>query len=693
MVMGTGTNETAKYLLGSTIPLSNDQHLTCSSDSEGQLNINNLPDEILIQILSQLDPVVLNNLRLVCKKWNHVINDKETWMKSFQTRFGILPTSSSFPSVTNGTNWMNEYFTRLEIMRTWKRGTSVHQVYQLLSNEHKFNDETMCDFKMKKICIFDKRSGNICSGNLINGRNQSFIPGGYDMDVLCYSMNWNYLVLGKSNGDIVLKNLATSTTSYSHRVSLIKFQVSSEGDTTEGFELSPILSILINDFVDKTGAHTDVISGSYNGTLQAWNIHGKKKNEAKLDGTILNIKSDFSKYIVVNTVYSVYVLDFHTLAVINRVEIGFSIINDEEEEREHLVNLKNELDVDFAGRNIILSHKSTVQVFRFEGSGTKTLKLSNGVRIVCSQFQECLRNKLIYSNNFNIIGHDGLLYGHLLSDSSIIVWNVRDHTGFSSITPQMRIYPEMNYRKISASIDNVIMRNDLMSVTSFALNGCVLAVSGYNGVTNIYDVFTGKLIREAGVKFPKRFSHFHNTLQKTDFIKLNPNQLESNGVIVCGDTVQYFQFGDLVEQRQSKNLTVGKKPKHLNLGTHSKNESKKKIRDGIDEYNRQIYKECKTDELFDKYNGTSFDNEEEEMRVALAMSESENLQSNKSSSIQFETNNDGDVDDLDENLQIALQLSKIEANENEINCERQKEPSSLDDEDLRAAIERSLIEH
>ena len=657
------------------------------------ISINALPDEILVQIFSQLDPLLLNGLKLVCKKWNHVINDKDTWMRLFQIRFGINTNMSSFPSVTNGTNWMNEYFARLAVVRNWRKGHAIHQTYQILNNEHRFNDETLCDFKMNKICIFDKKLGNICSGNLNSGRNQSFIPGAFTVDTLSFGMNWNYVVIGKINGDLVLRNMASST-SYTQRVSLTKFEVDEHSK-------SPIMCVEINNHVDKYGASTDIISGSYKGVLQAWTIHGKKVGDIQLDGTILNIKSDFNKFIVTNTESHIYVVDFKSFKVLNKIRVYLDF-GEDVLHLEQLLNLKNELDVDFGGKNIIFSYKSKISVFGFEGSGSRTLKLNDGVEVVKSQFQTCLKNRLTNVNT-HIAGHDGLLYANLLSDDSIIVWNVREYST-STIVPQLQLFPSFDYKRVMAGLNNMISRFDLMSINSFALTGSVLAVSGYNGLTNIYDVFTGKLLKEASIKFPKRYEHLHNSLRTTNYVKLNPNPLDSNGVIVCGDTIQYFQFGDLesASNSRSNSASGNKKPKLVNTGLHGKNANKKRIKDGYDEFQRQVYTAKETEKMFDKYNGTEFESEEDELRMGLVLSE--NMSSNECG---YGGGNGGGgygvglTEQEEEDLRLAMEISKLEDGTVGTNASASASASGSAsaniseeeiDEELEAALKLSMVE-
>lgn len=89
-----------------------------------------------------------------------------------------------------------------------------------------------------------------------------------------------------------------------------------------------------------------------------------------------------------------------------------------------------------------------------------------------------------------------------------------------------------------------------------------MAVAGYNGLTCVYDVFTGKFLREVSIKFPKRFDHMQHFPKMVELVKLNLDQQDTNGVIVCGDVIQYFEFGNMNSKklvpvpirRQSKSI-------------------------------------------------------------------------------------------------------------------------------------------
>ncbi|KAL6453532.1 UFO1 Ubiquitin ligase complex F-box protein UFO1 [Candida maltosa Xu316] len=619
------------------------------------LNVNDLPPEILIQIFTNLDPICLNTLRLVCKKWNYVINDRETWMKSFQLKFNIPMTSSTFPSISHSSNWMNEYFTRLHVIKNWKRGNSVHKIYQMINNEQRYNDVTLVDFNMNKILIYDKKFNNISIGNLSDGKNQSYIPGsshGFQTNILCCDINWNYLVTGLKNGEIHLKNLYTST-SVSQRSSVLKFNTGDDDGN------SPIMSLLMSNEV--------IISGSYNGVLRIWNLQGSKLKEIAIGEVIYNISSDFKKYVIINTDRTVIVLDYQTGDIFERFELGFIIGEEESEEYDVLIKHKNKMDVDYGSQQVIISYKSIIKAFNFVTHGERQLHLPQDVEILESHFQTATTNKFI-NRNTNLVGRDGLLYGNLLSDGSIIVWNVRDES--TTIIPMIKIYPELNHKKYSNGINNAIVRHGLLEITSFSFTGSIIAVGGFNGLTNLYDVYSGKFLREISIKFPKRFPFMHDSLVPITSIKLNPNQLDNNGIIICGDTVQYFEFGEIKQKQQQQQQQTNKQ---LNNGSQNKNEHKKKIRDGIEDYDHQQYEMRKHHELLDKYNGTTYEDEEEEYMMALAISESLHNSSRDTSTISslgspLTSNNDDDMmmingldeEEVDEELKRVLQLSLIE---------------------------------
>ena len=86
-----------------------------------------------------------------------------------------------------------------------------------------------------------------------------------------------------------------------------------------------------------------------------------------------------------------------------------------------------------------------------------------------------LPNKFFNRNTY-VVGQDGLLYGNLLSDGSVIIWNVREDSLL--ITPIIQIYPQLNHKKYSHGLNHAITRHNLLEITSFAMNGTMIAIEG-----------------------------------------------------------------------------------------------------------------------------------------------------------------------------------------------------------------------
>ena len=52
----------------------------------------------------------------------------------------------------------------------------------------------------------------------------------------------------------------------------------------------------------------------------------------------------------------------------------------------------------------------------------RELKLEKDIEIIDSHFQ--IAPQQVFNRNTYVVGQDGLLYGNLLSDGSVIIWNV-----------------------------------------------------------------------------------------------------------------------------------------------------------------------------------------------------------------------------------------------------------------------------
>jgi len=642
-----------------------------NQDSSKVFPINDLPYEVLIQIFANLDMIQLSSIRLVCKTWNYAISDKSIWSKSFSQKFG---TPSKFPSVTNSPMWMQEYFGRLKVYKKWSRAQGIHHSYKLINNEYRNIDFALADFErnqvLGRLLTFSKRFGTVTTCNLVDGKNQGYIPADLYNKISSFKINWNYLLMGLYNGNLLLKNLTTSGSTSS---SVVKFETRQSSTNTD------MDSIIATDMrshssMDKMARTADIITGSLKGKLQLWNTNGVLLHELRFEEAILNIKSDFKKFIIMNTATTLYIIDFQDYSVLQKLPLDFIITLPEIFENNYnyfgtrSYEDLNHLDVDFGDYNIIICYMSIIKVFHFRDIShvyTRQLELEDGVYITRSQMQTVRPRKveILGTRDTNVAGKDGLLYGNVLSDSSVIIWNVRQH---GKIVPQCQIYPKFGKYSPQIPANNWPIGN----ITAIALNSSIVAIGGYNGFTNIHNVSTGEFIKEASVKYPRKYTHMYSDLVPINSIQLNEDQAQTNGVIICGDTIQYFQFGE-------KDKLSGEGQSKSKRRLMNKVRLKNSILDELDDYEHEMLNRQQQQVLFDKYNGDQFDDEEEELSMAIAMSRSS-------------------LSNTDSDLQLAIELSQQESSSNVVQASQPHDNSLSDmdeDEQLRRALELSLVEH
>ncbi|KAK6463290.1 hypothetical protein DFJ63DRAFT_334834 [Scheffersomyces coipomensis] len=673
--------------------------------------INDLPNEVLVRVFSNLQVTELNQLRVVCKRWNFVMNDKHTWNQSFKSKFN---TPRVFPSVTNSYNWMHEYVTRTDAIRKWKRGTSFHNRYSLSYSEAPMMiTQQISDFnansRLGKLISYDQRSGEVRIHGLKDTRNLSYLPSpsmNYNFDQVCVLLTQKYLLVGKRNGCLDIRSLPTMSSqqsAYSYKTIDTNDgspppleQVQGEGtDNNEEVQVEiqnssqvPVLSIAFNPEASQKYKRGDIITGSATGSLKTWSLLGQLIKRVRIQSeVILNIASDFKKFIIVNTETNVYIIDYLELTILKKIPLGFTIWNEYQGPRNieyylRFRDCKNQLDVDFADFNIIINYKRYIKVYNFKDLNNilmKDLTLPDHITITISKMQDLTLSRQKRARNKNIIGKDGLLFANLLSDDRIIIWNVRneydDETGIIPITT---LRPKMTYDKYYPGLEDFIEENELQSITAITINSLFIAVGGYKGVCKLYDNFTGACLRVISLKNPKHFSLYApNVVIPTSFIHLNPDVRDCNGVISSSiGYCQYFQFGDL-----TTDVNDGKKS---NNGSFSKNNNrlsatkiKRQIHYAVEDFERDIEDERLREELALKFNGDdetrlkNFLNEEggeegvdEELALAIALSQSQHqhqLDQQYSRDIS-QVSSLGEVDgeeENDEELQLALELSRI----------------------------------
>lgn len=584
------------------------------------VSLNDLPNEVLISIFSNLDPLQLASVRLVSKQWNRLIQEDVTWIKSFWLKFG---TGKAFPSVSRSRYWVVEYLYRMKVLKKWKKSIAIHRSYRLLTNDYGYLDFVLTDFMSDRLLAFSSINGDVSMCSLSNGKNQVFIPGNHLFtNISSYSVSWRFLFVAKTNAELFLKDLSKSTASASSRSSVIQLT------KPEDCSYLPIIGSCINSLFDKNRENVQCITCSVGGKVQLWKLNGELLLTIDLDEPLINIKSDFRTYIIVQGV-NLFVIDYRTLEV---RKVGLDLDTSE---------YRSFLDVDFGGYNAIVSHRSIILLINFsdvDDIKVRSLLLPKDITVVKAKLQTMPEHHM-YDYDPKLAGSDGLIYANLLSDGSVILWNVRSSA--SAIEVQCTINPIFSKR-------HPVLPPNVPPATSFALNGSVIVIGGYNGFASVYNIFTGEYIKECSVKFALKLSLLYSHVMPIQDIQLNESTTSTNGVIVCGNFIQYFQFGDA-----EKDPIPHQSKKKLNVGRSSKLPSTKDIKMELEDYNRLEESKRQRALVYESINGPGYQDLDDELSMAIAMSQS--------CSVSEKTGTDGENMDEERQLQLALELSKSES--------------------------------
>ncbi len=82
------------------------------------------------------------------------------------------------------------------------------------------------------------------------------------------------------------------------------------------------------------------------------------------------------------------------------------------------------MDVDFADSNIILCYKNRIWLYNYERNTNSSVEFEPDLTIVNAKMQTVSKRNLTKRDKL-LAGSDGLLYANILSNGTVIVWNVR----------------------------------------------------------------------------------------------------------------------------------------------------------------------------------------------------------------------------------------------------------------------------
>eukprot|EP00124_Ichthyophonus_hoferi_P004991 Ihof_evm5s632 gene=Ihof_evmTU5s632 len=88
------------------------------SNNESMFTILDLPEELIVLIVSFCQPNDLNRLSHVCRQFSVLIENDMVWRKAFMMRFN---TKASLVRRLKSSTWKKEYLARMALYREWTR--------------------------------------------------------------------------------------------------------------------------------------------------------------------------------------------------------------------------------------------------------------------------------------------------------------------------------------------------------------------------------------------------------------------------------------------------------------------------------------------------------------------------------------------------------------------------------------------
>lgn len=701
-----------------------------------------LPLEILIQILSHVDPLTLRTTPQVCKLWHDILNDDAVWMAIFKLTFPFSSTKG-FSSIARSHNYRNELLIRSHILHEYHKGRTTSQGYFISPSSHsvqlatgapvpvplrantlpvRTSESLHVDWSKNKLMVLDIPQDTLISCQLRNGKTsnavQDFVPEG----VTCFDWNPKFVAFGRWNnsladGFIDYKGLLLSKIHvHDHneqlnrnrsRITSVAICQSNEPTTSivqnqsmnnnnkklKFINHSPVLAPVSNNLIIGKSGKINTFTSDESGEILGWDVRSgdviwSYNFPIGEQGTqIRKLASDGKSILIVildnGEIWSIDGIFDKNSDEVSLTKVGrFNTENGMDNKRIH---------IDYGGGNIIIWNEIEVLVFSFthnsvDHSEARRYIPPDGLLISHLSIED--NGKIYTPRDESIVGNDPLLTAVCLNNGNIHVINTRDSEW--DMIPVSIITPHFLSENDSFQIE--ILDDRISQVASVAINSLVVVASNHLGKVEIFDVMTGSYLRTALSKLSMtRLNQLSHFIREQGGNVLKIDERGSRGVLIIGSYVQYFCFGEDVSFiDQQKRNKKGKNKSKSSMNT---------IKNNLDDYEYQL----EFDELnlnkrlnnIEKFNGTQED-DDHELQMAMAMSLSLN---NSQVELPVDTSDDQrrDTDDEEEIMKRALELSLREASTSDIPYEDdvvEDEVVEYDemDNDLRLAIELSKRE-
>ncbi|TID18659.1 hypothetical protein CANINC_003833 [Pichia inconspicua] len=703
---------------------------------------DDFPPELMVLILSYVDPLTLIQLPLVCKKWYNLLKSDMIWHEIFKIQY---PMKTVFSSITRSRLYKTELLHRTNMKHEYKRGKLLNNTFEInnLVGSHTLS----MDWNRNKLFAIDVENDRISSCEISSGKmsnefskyipatyqsydagfsetnvygTRAIIYGSQDGTVSGTIVDWKGLLVSdvKKWGNMDDKFVtavcvcinATSSTNKDYEKNLPSISSLTKTkpkkkvlviNSNSGIKLGNNSCKTLHTTLTKTGS-IGAFSVNIDGKVWGWDIRtGEILCKLQLP-TFPRITEDFDFIIKVVSDGKTALVCIAGNGDIWIIKNIFNMIKDVKcqatyhkigqiPQRDSSSFWKN-IFVDYGNESVIIWNDWELLVYSYKESvlsgeeyisDVAVYTPPEGTNISLVSFEANATPFL--KRDERIVGSDPLYGAIALTDGSVEIVNVRDCSSLLTSTLQNPIKPK--FLKEFYKTNKYEISESMGPIAAIALSSMVLAVSNHEGKVEIFDLLSGEFLRIATDKLSyKRLSWIQFCQPqrvRNRLIQISLDQNSPRGLVSVGPFIQYFTIGE--GKRNAMKESERRKRNWKRLGKASYCDE---INFHLNNYETEVENKKKNLNLLDKYNGSHDLTEEEELLLITSMS----LETSS-------TKGNVEVDDLE----CALKLSMLEkkhsslprdqlvGHSGDIKFENDKDDD--EDEELRLALEISKHEN
>lgn len=706
-------------------------------DLSRPLNFDEFPPEIMILILSNVDPLTLIKLPLVCKQWNKILKNDMIWHEIFRIQY---PFKSVFPTITRSHLYKTELLHRTHMKHEYKRGKMLNNTFCInnLAGSHTLT----VDWSRNKLIAIDVANDRITSCDIRNGKMSNeffkYIPADHRVYDAGYFATNVYgtraIVYGSENGTVSgsivdWKGLLVSDARKwgnmdGASVSAVCACINTNTSNTKDFEKSvPLIASLtsakskkkvlvmnnnsgiklgnrginsLHSSLTKTGL-IGAFSADESGNLWGWDIR-TGETLCRLHIPTFSLQEEGYRCIIkLLSDGKNVVVCIASNGEIWVIKNAFDMIKGENVEVKYLkigqfqprdpYNFLKNVFVDYGNETVTMWNDYELNVFSYNQGGEEENEYvpnilvytpPEGTYISLVSFES--NAKPFLKRDETIVGYDPLYSAVVLTDGSVSIINIRESVS-NFLQPIHHTPIKPKFLKEFYKANRYEISETLGPIAAVALTSMIVAVSNHEGKVELFDIMNGEFLRIATDKLSNKRLAEIQFIQpqriRNNLVQISLDQNTARGLVSIGPYIQYFIMGEGKRNEQKEDDRKKRNWKRLGKASYFD-----EVNFHLENYDTEVEQKKRDKVLLNKYNGSHTLTEQEELELVTTMSLETTL---------FATG-DSEMDELEK----ALKLSLLEEESHAPMYDKIEEFAALEldeDDQLKMALQLSEQEN